>query len=107
METENITSSVWAPWVPMTNPRDIKTLGKLIEETNELGSAAARCLIQGIDEVNPDNGKVNRQWLEDEIADVKANMELVLDRFKLNLEAIDRRVELKIVKLREWHEQLE
>lgn len=32
------------PWVPMSNPLDIKHIGKLAEEANELGAAIARCL---------------------------------------------------------------
>jgi hypothetical protein len=41
------------PWIPIQNPLDLKHLGKLIEELNEAGSATARCIIQGIDEVEP------------------------------------------------------
>lgn len=92
-----------SPWVPMTDPIDIKHLGKLIEELNELGSAASRCLIQGIDECEPDTGKVNRLWLEEEIADALANIELVMWHFDLNGLLIHGRRIAKQERLRIWH----
>ena len=91
------------PWVPMTDPLDVKHLGKLAEETNELGSATARCLIQGIDEREPVTGKLNREWLEDEIADVLANAGLVQHHFHLNAQRIESRMFAKMAGLRTWH----
>ena len=79
----------------MTRPIDVKHLGKLGEEVNELGSAISRCIIQGIDECDPVTGKQNRQWLQDEIADVLANIELVREHFGLGSDAISLRVEKK------------
>ena len=93
------------PWHPMTDPRSVKTLGKLIEESGELASAAARCVIQGIGGVEPDTGKPNIVWLEDEIADVLANIKLTIDQFGLNADRIEERTERKKTKLRVWHDQ--
>jgi hypothetical protein len=99
----------WAlnPWQPMTDALDLKHLGKLAEEANELGSAIARCIIQGIDEAEPVTGKLNRRWLEDEIADVLANAELVIAHFGLDEEQMALRVERKKQHLRGWHSMLE
>ena len=99
----------WAlnPWVPMTDPIDVKHIGKLAEELGEAGSAAARCLIQGIDECEPVTGKLNRRWLEDEIADVRANIDLVVEHFKLDTVHIATRAEGKKDRLRRWHQMLE
>lgn len=94
------------PWVPMSVPRDIKTLGKLQEENGELGAALARCLIQGIDACEPVTGKPNRLWLTEEIADVAANIALVIERFNLDSEFISARMERKMAQLRTWHEML-
>src|ERR1017187_428395 len=91
------------PWTPMSNPIDIKHLGKLGEELNECGAATARCLIQGIDEAEPTTGKINREWLEDEIADVLANSDLVIDHFNLDVMRIEARRERKKTHLRLWH----
>ncbi len=91
------------PWKPMSNPRDIKTMGKLGEELGECQSAAMRCLIQGIEEKEPVTGKINRHWLEDEIADVLANVELVIERFALDQERIASRSASKKPLLLAWH----
>lgn len=98
----------WAlnPWNPMTRPLDLKHLGKLAEEAAELGSAISRCIIQGVDECEPVTRKPNRQWLQDEIADVLANAELVMEHFGLNRDEIaDRRLR-KMKHLRGWHSMI-
>ena len=76
------------PWHPITDVIDLKHLGKLGEECNELGAAISRAIIQGMDGVNPDTGKINRNWIEDEIADVLANTWLVRVRFNLDHDRI-------------------
>lgn len=91
------------PWNPITDQVDLKHLGKLAEETCELGSAVARCIIQGVNEREPVTGKVNREWLEDEIADVRANSELVIERLGLDEQRMAVRVERKKAHLRQWH----
>ena len=91
------------PWHPMTDPVDLKHLGKLGEEAGELASAVSRCIIQGIDEAEPVTGKVNKEWLEDEMADVLASMSLVEEHFQLNIERILQRADNKKEHLRKWH----
>lgn len=87
------------PWHPITDPLDLKYLGKLCEEAGELASAVSRCIIQGIDECEPSTGKPNREWLEDEVADVQANIDLVVERFGLDEERMAARIEKKKVHL--------
>lgn len=89
------------PWHPMSDPCDIKHLGKLGEELNECGAAVSRCLIQGLYESEPTTGKLNAAWLEDEIADVLANINLVIVRFDLNIS--QDRIKRKTTDLRAWH----
>lgn len=91
------------PWHPMSNSVDLKTLGKLLEELGECVSASARCLIQGIDENEPVTRKANRLWLMEELADVKANMKKVIERFELEEGFIDTRARLKGSALDAWH----
>lgn len=91
------------PWHPMTDPVDLKHLGKFIEECNEAGSAAARCIIQGIDETEPTTNKNNRGWLSEEVADVLANAKLVIDHFGLDFGTIEKRMLRKMEYLRRWH----
>lgn len=92
------------PWHPITDPVALKHLGKLAEETGELSAVVARCIIQGIDEKAPITGKVNRDWLEDEIADVLANMKLVSDFFALDIDKILARADKKSEQLKTWHD---
>lgn len=94
------------PWHPMTKAIDLKHLGKLAEEAGELVAAASRCIIQGIDEKEPDTGKLNRVWLEQEIADVLANCMLVRTHFQLDVDRINERTLAKMGKLRVWHNML-
>jgi len=95
------------PWHPEKDANALKHLGKLAEESSELTSACARCIIQGIDEREPVTGKLNRDWLRDEIADVLANIHLVRVRFGMfsdaDAHAINERAERKISHLARWH----
>lgn len=94
------------PWQPMKSPIDLKHLGKLAEELNEAASAICRCIIQGIDEVEPVTKKPNREWLEDELADVQANIKLVIQHFKLDTVRMQGRQDKKVKHLRGWHSML-
>lgn len=95
------------PWKPITNLCDLKHLGKLGKELGEASAVTSRCIIQGLDGLNPETGKPNRRWLEEEIADVLANFDLVVTRFNLDKEFIMQREAKKIALLREWHGMLE
>lgn len=97
------TSAPYQPWHPITDPVDLKHLGKLGEECGELGQAVCRCIIQGMYETNLKEGKSNESVLEDEIADVLANIQLVIARFDLDESAIHKRKVHKIPKLQAWH----
>ena len=89
------------------NRIDLKHLGKLGEELGEASAAVSRCIIQGIGEREPVTGKLNREWLEEELADVIANANLVIRHFDLNATRIGARVETKSVQLLEWHRMLD
>jgi hypothetical protein len=92
-----------SPWKPTTDPYELKHLGKLAEELSEAGAAVARCIIQGINEDHPVTGKPNIEWLEDELADVIANINLVTEFFILNKNRMNARVEQKMGDLSRWH----
>ena len=84
--TETVTK-----WVPTTDLMMLRRMGKLIEELNELGSVAARCIIQGIHEIDPSSGKSNRLRLEQEIADVYAQLDVTVDSLGLRYDFIAER----------------
>ncbi len=92
------------PWHPITNVVDLKTIGKLSEELGELSAIVGRCIIQGVNEAEPVTGVVNRIALENEIADVVANIELVMKRFNLDEARIEVRALKKIEQLKIWHD---
>jgi NTP pyrophosphatase (non-canonical NTP hydrolase) len=91
------------PWHPITDAVDLKHLGKLGEELGECSAAVSRVIIQGLDEKEPVTGKPNREWLEDEIADVMAGFKLVIERFELDRTRINLRAARKEGQLRDWH----
>ena len=94
------------PWHPETDAQRLKVLGKLGEEAGELATACCRCVIQGIDEAEPVTGKVNREWLEDEIADVLANIKHALNYFDLDWARIEKRRDRKLGHISRWREML-
>lgn len=95
MEDRDIPKTEVSDWVPETDPLRIAVLGKFGEEAGELCTAIFRCLIQGIDEREPKTGKLNCEWLEDEIADVFALAEHTMERFGLDHTRIGTRVKAK------------
>jgi hypothetical protein len=101
--TEGTSAPALNPWRPMRDPLDLKHLGKFGEELGEAGAAVSRCIIQGVEECEPVTGKPNREWLEEEIADVLANADLVVGHFRLNGGRIEARRIAKRNRLREWH----
>lgn len=89
-------------WTPTTNLMMLRRMGKLSEELGELQAVVARCIIQGIDEVDPGSGKVNRQRLEDEMADVYAQLIVTTQALGLNCEGISQRSVEKQKQMGEW-----
>lgn len=94
----------YGAWKPTQNAVDLKVLGKLCEESAELSSALARCIIQGIDEKEPTTGKVNRVWLQEEIADVLVNIQLTVEHFCLDEGFMSERIHSKLDKLQAWQQ---
>lgn len=106
MDTADIPTKALSDWQPITNKHDLAVLGKLAEEVNELGSAISRCIIQGIDECEPETGKPNRQWLEEELADVMALTTIAMQRLNLDVAAIMERRRRKIAYKAPWFDAL-
>jgi hypothetical protein len=89
-------------WTPTTDLMMLRRMGKLIEELAELSNVAARCIIQGIDETDPGSGKVNRQRLIEEIADVYAQLDTTVSILELSRWQIEKRVNDKTNQMKEW-----
>jgi len=91
-------------WVPTTDLMMLRRMGKLMEEMNELGAVAARCIIQGIDEVDPGTDMVNRERLWQEVADVYAQLDETVGRLKLDTIMIENRRATKRGYMQQWEE---
>lgn len=89
-------------WTPTTDSLQLRRFGKLCEELGELQAVAARCIIQGIDEIDPSSGRPNRDRLEDEIADVQAQITVMINDLELDIVAITKRTQLKVGSMRIW-----
>jgi hypothetical protein len=70
------------PWIPMSDPVDIKHVGKALEELGEAVAALARALIQGMDGQDPKTGKLNRDSVAEELAGVAVSHALIRERYK-------------------------
>lgn len=94
-------------WVPTTDLLILRRMGKLMEELGELSSVAARCIIQGIDEIDPASQDSNRIRLEQEIADVYAQLDETVTLLALDWRYIrDRRLG-KRERMAEWEAMFE
>jgi len=91
-------------WVPISDPMLQRRMGKTGEECSELGAVVNRIQIQGIDEVDPGSGKTNRQRLEEEIADVYAQLDENIARLGLREEFIEQRRAVKRGYMQEWEQ---
>ena len=89
-------------WTPTTNLAKLRRFGKLGEELSECGAVASRCIIQGIDEIDPGSGKTNHQRLIEEMADVIAQINCTVDMLNIDPRVIAARVDKKEAQMREW-----
>lgn len=94
-------------WIPTTDLKVLRRVGKTQEELGELGAVLARVIIQGIDEIDPGSGKVNRQRLTEEVADVYTQLQLIMSDFNLDRLFINGRCEQKKRKMAEWEALLD
>lgn len=106
MEDDEIPERELQDWQPITNKYELAILGKAGEELNEAGVAIFRCIIQGIDEREPVTSKINKHWLEDEIADVRAMLDHVEYRLNLDQHRIDKRRKKKFLWKARWFDNL-
>ena len=92
------------PWIPITDPQQLKALGKLAEELGELQSAIARCIIQGMDAKHPVTGKLNADWLVEELTDACVQIQVLHERLNIQVDMprFNRKIEMQNL----WFDQL-
>lgn len=92
-------------WLPEQDQHRLAVLGKLIEECNELSARAARCIIHGLGEVDPDTGRLNGIELAREMADVEACLAQAQQR--LELPYLAERARDKFAGFNRWHDLID
>lgn len=89
-------------WELAEDPTLRRRMGKTGEELAELAAVVNRIQIQGLDAVDPGSGKTNRQRLQEEMADVYAQLDTNLAVLGLDGPAISDRVMEKQRQMHEW-----
>lgn len=101
-----MTTKLISAWHVEEDKYRLRRLGKALEENNELGAVLARCIIQGVDEIDPSSGKTNRQRMQEEIADVFTQLDLLIDCFELKDVGLLERIRDKRDIMNKWEELL-
>jgi NTP pyrophosphatase (non-canonical NTP hydrolase) len=93
---------VMSMWIPETNQKVLRRVGKTGEECAELSKVCSRITIQGLDGVDPATGESNRRALAKEVADVMAQCLETIDALDLPLGFIEERAAIKRKQMAEW-----
>lgn len=101
-ETKYNTPLQITAWHVETDKFRIRRLGKALEELGELTSVLARCIIQGVDEVDPSSGEVNRLRMQKEGADVYTQLSHLVDAFDLDQSDMLDRIGYKTDSMATW-----
>ena len=76
---------------------------KLVEETGELQQVAGKVLAYGLGcDNHPDGGKPLTDRFLEESGDVIASIYFIVQKYNLNINAIDRRVSDKLIIFKQW-----
>lgn len=102
-----MTDKKYEPWMPITDVRTLRILGKAAEEAAELCKALNRAIIQGLDGIDPHTGKSNITAILEEVVDTQVTVDRVTDMLELTDEQLDWMVgrwERKTKNLKEWQD---
>lgn len=91
-------------WQPTTDRMLQRRMGKTGEELGELSAVVCRIQIQGIDEIDPSSGKKNRLRLQEEVADVYAQLDETVARLGLDTAEIEKRRQVKRGYMQQWED---
>lgn len=94
------------PWIPIDSKVELAIIGKLQEELGELQAILARSMIQGIYEKDPDTGAINKDSMQEELADVDALSNILAIHFNLDNSAMSIRTQAKMKHIRQWIAQI-
>lgn len=89
-------------WIPTTDLKELRRLGKTCEELGELVAVLGRTICQGLDGVDPASGEANIERITKESADVIAQIGCNIEAFKLDRDRMEQRVIVKTGLMAEW-----
>jgi NTP pyrophosphatase (non-canonical NTP hydrolase) len=84
------------------DPQVQEVMAILQEECAEVTQAVSKCYRFGIDNYKPGKPKTNREHLEDEIGDVLAMVDILLEMTVINRHNLETAKRAKIEKLKKW-----
>lgn len=84
------------------NPQVQEIMIILGEECAEVIQALSKCFRFGLTELKPNTQQTNTQHLEEELGDMMAMIQLLIDAKVVDAESIEFAKQRKIVKLQKW-----
>jgi NTP pyrophosphatase (non-canonical NTP hydrolase) len=84
------------------NEREREVMNILSEECAEVIQAISKCHRFGLNNFKPGKPKTNREHLEEEIGDLLAMVDILLDMSVVTEEALQQAKVAKIEKLKKW-----
>jgi NTP pyrophosphatase (non-canonical NTP hydrolase) len=84
------------------NEREREAMNILSEECAEVIQAVSKCHRFGLDNLKPGKPKTNCQHLEEELGDLLAMIDILVDMQIVNLDSLESAKLAKIDKLKKW-----
>ena len=84
------------------NEREREVMNILSEECAEVIQAISKCHRFGLNNIKPGKPKTNREHLEEEIGDLLAMVDILLDMNVVTTDALQQAKVAKIEKLKKW-----
>lgn len=84
------------------NSKEHEIMNILSEECAEVIQAISKCHRFGIDNFKPGKPKTNREHLEEELGDLLAMVDILMDKNIIALDNLEAAKKAKIEKLKQW-----
>jgi hypothetical protein len=84
----------------MDKEREILLIAQ--EECAEVIQAISKCFRFGLDNVKPGKPHTNREYLEEELGDLIAMLNIMCEQGMVNYDAVEAAAKQKVQKLKQW-----
>ena len=102
MHYTNTNNSIDFPTVTKMNEQEREVMNILSEECAEVIQAISKCHRFGMDNYKPGKPKTNRDHLQEEIGDLLAMIDILLEMDVIDQAVLDLAKRAKIEKLKKW-----